>query len=766
MALTLEPGTIVYRNDQGMVCQIDHSLAPVALGNAKSTSQEIALAYLKEVAEIYQLQDEILGIIPERRNVFSLEEKLTLRTVREKDNAGITLISFQQFIHGLSIWNTFFTVSVNTENQVIGSISDCHHHVKISPFDSENASYTPAKISDSLLKDLFLSYPKGTPLKIQDTSLIIYQYHKGKRLGGHDHDLELDIIKLHPIKEGHFKEAHYYVSTEILFSVETDEMGVIYWQIFISAESGDILFIHPFFHRISAAVFESDPQTQGCDTCIASSSDAELSQFISHRHLPFLDNSSAVQSLELKGEYIEIAAESPLWVHPPTVAAGGDFVFPMRTDDFACVSAYYQCSRLFQLMIKLGIDPNNYFSLTTIPLPVVGLYQRSVFAACTGLPQGGAMAILLGLAQDGSKLTIASSFRVILHEFGHVLLYEHLHNGTFGFAHSAGDALAAIFSDPDSKCSEKGVTFPFIIKSSPDYPSIDRRHDRTIDDGWAWFGPCYNTDYKGEQVLSSTLFRAYLCTGGASVDRKKRIIASEYMLYLIIQGCGLLSATSTDPRVFVSALTQADLHTNGYARATGLANKTNHKVIRWSFMQQGLFQPPGTPMPVRTIGQPPEVDIYINDGRNGHYDWTDNWTNSPAIWNRRNPDGRKQHEQPKAGRTNYLYVVLSNSGLKHATKIFLRGYQTNDMKSFNWPTNWELITPDPIYVSGPIAPRENIVVGPIEWNPTFKQLNSVLFIASNASDPSILGHATLSQRPLDNWRLVPVDNNIAQRTFP
>lgn len=41
------------------------------------------------------------------------------------------------------------------------------------------------------------------------------------------------------------------------------------------------------------------------------------------------------------------------------------------------------------------------------------------------------------------------------------------------------------------------------------------------------------------------------------------------------------------------------------------------KVIRWAFEKQGLFQLPGTATPNNSIGNPPLVDAYINDGRNG-----------------------------------------------------------------------------------------------------------------------------------------------------
>ena len=48
---------------------------------------------------------------------------------------------------------------------------------------------------------------------------------------------------------------------------------------------------------------------------------------------------------------------------------------------------------------------------------------------------------------------------------------------------------------------------------------------------------------------------------------------------------------------------------------------TYWKVIRWAFEQQGLYQPPGAPTPVTSVGSPPLVDAYVDDGRHGEYQY-------------------------------------------------------------------------------------------------------------------------------------------------
>ena len=60
-----------------------------------------------------------------------------------------------------------------------------------------------------------------------------------------------------------------------------------------------------------------------------------------------------------------------------------------------------------------------------------------------------------------------------------------------------------------------------------------------------------------------------------------------------------------------------------------------NKVIRWAFEKQGLFQPTGAVLPNNNEGAPPAVDVYIDDGRGGEYQYQSNWWSCQSIWNRR-----------------------------------------------------------------------------------------------------------------------------------
>ena len=107
---------------------------------------------------------------------------------------------------------------------------------------------------------------------------------------------------------------------------------------------------------------------------------------------------------------------------------------------------------------------------------------------------------------------MAASFRVVMHEFCHNLLWNRVHSPNFGFSHSAGDSIAAILSDPGSQAPDRFLTFPWVPVV------VGRRHDRDVAE---WLGVGRPNDvggYSSEQILSTTHFRIYRSMGGDDSD--------------------------------------------------------------------------------------------------------------------------------------------------------------------------------------------------------------------------------------------------------
>lgn len=342
---------------------------------------------------------------------------------------------------------------------------------------------------------------------------------------------------------------------------------------------------------------------------------------------------------------------------------------PIRSNDLSAISAYRNLMQLFERFAQYGMDPSAYFKIASLPLR--GMYRSGVrpgpgkdgqtinasvqpegwsdsFAGPTNVGDHPALEVHLALgdlSHRGRKpwkgkdrspaepLGIATDARWVWHEMGHVLLMASVGELEFRFAHSAGDALAAIVADPSSKVPPKvrGLTFPWVF--------APRRHDRCVLHGWSWSGSLHrppplvpNTDrvrrkgYWSEQILSSSLFRAYRCLGGDTVtartrqpDEAARKSASDYVVYLIMKGIGLLADVRFAPadraEDFGAALIEADIGTieftqPGPDRIGGCA----HKVIRWAFEAQGMYAADAKVIS-NTPGRPPPVDIYIQDRR-------------------------------------------------------------------------------------------------------------------------------------------------------
>jgi hypothetical protein len=189
------------------------------------------------------------------------------------------------------------------------------------------------------------------------------------------------------------------------------------------------------------------------------------------------------------------------------------------------------------------------------------------------------------------------------------------------------------------------------------------------------------------------------------------------------------------------------------------------KVFRWSFEMQGLYQAPGTPTPIQAIGQPPAIDVYIDDGRGGQYGYIGDFWDNTEVWNRNLADGGTTHQEPIVRRANSAYVRVRNRGTSTATGIVVRGYHARPSTGLTWPDDWspmttaELSAPD-------ISPGSSVVVGPFTWVPTEVGHECMLMEASCPGDRSnidVSGGLPCSFGPTPHWRLIPFDNNLAQR---
>ena len=222
--------------------------------------------------------------------------------------------------------------------------------------------------------------------------------------------------------------------------------------------------------------------------------------------------------------------------------------------------------------------------------------------------------------------------------------------------------------------------------------------------------------------------------------------------------------------VYATALMNAD---TGTATFDGYPGGTHNKVVRWSFEQQGWYQPAGAPTPVTTPGAAPPVDVYIDDGRAGGYaPFLPDFWETTDIWNltAANPATTpSDHTTPTLGVPNYCYVRVRNRGTTAANNVIVHAYHNLPSTALMWPGDWQPMTTAVLPAAGSpalsIAPGGMITVGPFEWTPTVAG-RGLLVWASADGDRANIDAATgfpCATGPTPHWRFVPFDNNVAQR---
>ena len=682
----------------------------------------------------------------------------------EKNVAGATVVVYKQKVRGIDVFEAQLGVRIDEASMAVASMqSSMHGAIEVQNPDQVEEGDKKRKVSAAALKKMLgfeLPNMAGGVIRRQ----VIYRYEPEQREEPHDHESggcigadDVHVPDLPPPTIDGLAKGQHYVCDEVLFAAgRREEEEPVNWRALVEPQSGNVLYLRALVACATGMVFVKDPQTQGATTASGASSSAELNPLRSSVALPGLAPTSPQM---LSGEFVEIAETSDPVIAAPTVPTPASaFNYDARTDDFSAVNAYFHCDRLFRTMQDYGFDVAAYFDGTVFPVPVDHrALGNAVNAQAPGTTTGtGLRELRFALLQAGQPLGMATSNRVVWHEFGHALLWDHVSSPNFGFAHSAGDSLAAILNDPGSLEPDRFDTFPWVQEATP----IGRRHDRTVAAGWAWFGSNYNTQYNGEQILSSTMFRFYRSIGGDSSWLPTQTRAAEASAFLIFKGIGLLTSTTPFPEIFVDSLQTADLTTPSFR---GIAGGALHKVLRWSFEKQGLFQPgaaPGQGNDVQTEGNPPEVDVYIDDGRGGEYPYLANHWSCRDVWVRRDADGGLNHQQPIVNQTNYAYVRVKNRGTQTAYGVRVDAYHAIPGSGLAFPDDWTPMATATLPASGPIAQGAETIVGPFAFVPTEVGHECLMAIASADGDPA---NDTTITGTIPESRFVPFDNNVAQR---
>lgn len=804
MAFELTDNVQVAEDEQGNIRHLEHFRRPFVASNSVPadsrlaaaleeadvpstfalTPQALAQQYLQEVAPVYQFDPNMLPESGGAEARIAEPAAGILELTEENELMGTTTISYQQTYKGLPVWEAGISVTIQPEPlRVTASQSSIHSDLSLPQEELEAVpAYRPEGINPSVLQTL-LGLTDGDTPTINGTRQLIYRYDPNQRydpeagassteaLQGSPPTLDL------PPVPATIQPGQDCLVTEVLFTLPAEGYGPVNWRAFIDTTAGAVLYLRAFVACASGTVFRTDPLTVG--GAGAPSPTAGLVLLNPFRSTVTLEGLANGSPQPLSGQFAQLVDNDPPTVVPPTQPnPPANFLYDAPAREFAAVNAYHHCDWLFRHMQGMGFNISSYFDGTTFPVPVdpcafSDQINARAPANTTGTGSGGFQFGLAGTPFPA--VSIAADLRVVLHEFGHTLLEDSVHSPNFGFAHSAGDSLAAILLDPESALRTDPVrrflTFPWVIQN--------RNHGRDVATGWGWGGSNDVGSYSSEQILSTTHFRMYRSLGGDSDDVNRRKLAARQAVYLIYRAIGSLATNpvtpTPDPAIFATALMNADIGTLNFEGHLGGAFQ---KVIRWSFEKQGLYQPPGAPQPVVTPGAPPDVDVYINDGqdyennpRNGEYVFQPIHWECTDIWNRLAPNpggGSAAHQTPVVGQINYAYVLVKNRGTQDANNVLVRGYSAIPSVGTSWPDDWTPMDTPQIVVANAIAPGGSAVVGPFRWRPRTVG-HECMFMEVTTTDDRDLSNIDArtffpcAAGPTPDWRLVPFDNNLAQR---
>jgi len=783
MALELNKDVKISRDGDGIVRQLSHGTAyrlPVMeafnLSNnaPPATPRTLAEHYLRAAAPIFGFTS------PEVANFSAAPEKkvadvgVELRFKEEKAvGTGVT-VAYDQTVYGLPIWNAGVSVRIDGKKMGVTGAHNAAHYKIEAHRPSANAAYLPHLIHADTLSRLLGIANKQELVTINSTRALVYYYTQGDRIDSQveSHRQKDESTGLSGVAVPDFPhlplppvpavipDGKHYVVTEVLFTYPYEGWGPLNWRVFIEPDSGAVLYLRALVSCAMGAIFPTDPVSATGFLHSAASPVPTLDGIA--KLVPLFGLNTVIPmgaSQELSGEFVKLVNLEPPNTGMPSENPPYQFKYSCNTSNFAACSAYYHSDYFFRLMKEMGIDVNSYFNNTNFPVPVDPHARGGqVNAAAPGNTAGNGLgSLVFGVAKPGTGVGIAADARVVIHELGHAVLWDHVDSPNFGFAHSPGDSLGAILFDPISIAPDKEETFPFMKESA----GLSRRHDRKVEEGWGWFGPNWDDQYGGEQVLSTTLFRVYKAAGGGSTEPAEKMFASRYVAYIILKAVSLLSFTTGDPDVFVGALTEADASTDLFEGHPGGALS---KVFRWSFEQQGLYQANRGGL---ERGLPPEVDVYIEDGRKGGYTYPDpapekDILKNSEIWSRHQPGGVTDNEPLLPGVVNHAYVRIWNRGTQAATGITVKGFQSRIDQPIMWPTDWQALQVPLIQVSDSLQPGGSLLAGPFAWIPRSEHDN-LLFSVSAEGDRSNIEIITAG--PILNNRLVLLDNNIGQRSF-
>jgi hypothetical protein len=668
--------------------------------------------------------------------------------------SGYGAVQYVQHLDGVPVYGAAIAVNVATDDQrVLSFFSGFDYEVPTS-FDVE-----PDVSEKTAIERTVAQIREGFDAEVEVAGPQLYVYrHREPDTPGGEHvprmvgkrpDVER-AVRIAALATVVPEEGNYYLVWQVI-AAATEPLSTSV-EALVDARSGEVLvaFDRSAYVSGSGKVFVPDPVTSSGNTALVTSSPGSLtptSTFDAEQQSVTLENLAAADGsgdYHLTGTYCRIKDDESPTFAPPSQSSSA-FNYSVSSRHFLSVMAYYWIDRA-QRFIKsdLGVSSAGDYQ---IEVDAQGMNGADNSHFVPGSSAGdGRIAFGEGGAPD------ASDAAVVLHEYGHAI---HDHQG-FPYSQASdlgegfGDAFARVYLDrfnPNQVLREH--VFPFDNNPSASYYwNSKRRVDRTesySDSGFASYG----TYLRGD-IWATTVWQMYLALGGDSVHQAKRDWASDLVLKLHLEGNVGFAAGSSSLVSHRSIATQLEAASKVLGSWRSIPNGLFHKVIRDRCVQRGLFTAPS-------------VDVYINDGRGGGYDYQENFWQSPDLVVRRSSTDSPTlgDQKPIVNQPNYLWVKVRRKGSGDPGAVDVKAFHCVPSTGLVWPTHWSAMSPVS-QAATTLATSTEEWVGPFEFTPTQVGHHCILAVAEAANDPANT-QGLVGTTP--HWMLVPFDNNIAQRNL-
>jgi zinc metalloprotease ZmpB len=458
MAFELSPNVEVDRDEQGHIRLLRHPREPYTpdrAGLVSPSPSELADQYVADVAPLYGIEEEEqVADLTRRALAEPVVEGPRLRRSEEKTVMNTSVVSYEQSVAGLPVWQAALEVRVSGDPpRVTSSDSTLHLDLEVEPPPASALQAFTGEDPMDLAQVLDLDPEAAQRIVINSTRLLVYRYDPEQRLdpmitaagtGGEPLELGTPTLPLPP--PDIIEPGRHYVVREVLFAYALPDWGNLNWQAFIEPQTRAVLYLRALVATQTACVFVTDPVTSTGNQLNGCTPAAQLDAARTIVQLLGLDPPGGNGQQALRGNFVALTDTDLPTVAAPTTTTPFAFCYSAPTNDFAAANAYYQYDRLYRLVQGMGFNITQYFRGTQFPVPVdhAGFGTQMNAAAHGNATNNGMGRYRNGLAQTGCPVGIAAVWRIVLHEFGHALLWDHVRSPNFGWCHSAGDTLAVM----------------------------------------------------------------------------------------------------------------------------------------------------------------------------------------------------------------------------------------------------------------------------------------------------------------------------------